>query len=81
MLSALLMLGANFGDPFIETIRPKQRLVGLDNGSTLPLLRRTLNSGSSAPVEAEIHETRRHGRKSRNIKEAEKKIVPPHSHV
>ena len=68
-LAASVILGADFCDRFIEAIYPRKKSVELDDGSTVPIVRRPLSRPPTAPPLPKEQEYRKDsGRTSPSIR-------------
>ena len=73
-----VILGCDFCDRFIEAIYPRKRLVELDDGSTVPIVRRPLKRDSTAPpLPAAQEYTPAKGRASPKVKCSRAVILQP----
>ena len=81
-LAAPAILGADFCDRFVSAIRPSQKIVELDDGSSVPIVRRPLRNASrrsGPPLPKDMRDPDTSGRVSPNIKAAETLTVPAQS--
>lgn len=77
-LAAPVVLGCDYCDRFVEAIRPKNREVELDDGSTVPIVRRPLKrSNAAAPLPPSQEYEAPKGRTSPRIRVSQMTVVPP----
>ena len=79
-LAAPVILGCDFCDRFVEAIRPRKKLVEMDDGTEVPIVRRPLRRTPKSPPlppSQEYHFTG--GRSSTKVKTAETFKLPPSS--
>ena len=77
-LAAPVILGADFCDRYVEAIRPRKRVVELDDGSTVPIVRRPAkrpSNGPPLPSQQEYEPLK--GKVSPKVKSAESMTIAP----
>ena len=79
-LAASAILGADYCDRFVEAIRPKKKLVELEDGSTIPIVRRPhRRTPRMAPLPPDMEYPDKNGRISPTVKMAESITIEPHN--
>ena len=79
-LAAPMILGADYCDRFVEAIRPRKKLIELDDGSTVPIVRRPLKRHPKlTPLPEGLDYDRTSGRVSPKVRAAETIIIPAKS--
>ena len=79
-LAAPVILGCEYCDRFVEAIRPRKKLVELEDGSTIPITRRSLTRPPRAPPLLPSQEfVKSPGRTSPKVKVAKAIELPPES--
>ena len=77
-LAVPLILGADYCDRFVEAIRPRKRLVELDDGTEIPIVRRpSKRHEASPPLPTEQEFIPRDGRVSPKLRAAERVTLNP----
>ena len=79
-LAAPVILGADYCDKFVEAIRPRQKLVELEDGSSVPITRRPMKRvGSVKSLPFHPEDSKSEGRLSPKVKAATTTVIPPES--
>ena len=79
-LAAEVILGCDFCDRFVESIHPRRREIELDDGSTVPIVRRPLKRPPKcAPLTTEQEYAQASGRDLTKIRVCEAITLPPES--
>ena len=52
-LTTQVILGCHFCDKHVEAIKPRQRLVEMDDGTTVPILRTSARKANAVPLPPE----------------------------
>ena len=81
-LAAPLILGTDFCDTYVEAIRPKKKVVELDDGTTIPIVRRALKSALARdlpPIPTGQQDPKGNGRTSSKVRCAEATMIPAQS--
>ncbi|CAN8072774.1 unnamed protein product [Agarophyton chilense] len=79
-LAAPIVLGCDYCDRFVEAIRPRSRLITLDDGSTVPIVRRPLRKvPTAAPLPPSMEYELAHGLPSPKIRESKPSVLTAES--
>ena len=79
-LAAPVILGCDFCDRFVEAIKPRKKLVELEDGTTVPIVRRPLARSSRAvPLPHSQEYVKSPGRITPKVKVAKAVVLPPES--
>ena len=77
-LAAPVIVGCDFCDRFVEAIYPRKKTIELDDGSTVPIVRRPLKrSPKSPPLPISQEYAKAEGRTSPKVRVAQNIILPP----
>lgn len=79
-LGAQAILGADYCDKFVEAIRPRAKLVEMDDGTTVPIVRRVMRRGPKfVALPPDLEYDRTGGRVSDKVRVATSVKIPAHS--
>ena len=77
-LAAPVFIGSDFCDRFVEAIYPRKKTIELDDGSTVPIVRRPLErSPKLPPLPASQEYEKAEGRTSPKVRVSQNIVLPP----
>ena len=80
-LTTQIILGCDFCDKHVEEIKPRQRLVEMDDGSTITILRTSVRKANAVPLPPEQEFVRQKKRLSARLTVVQPVVFQPGTHI